>query len=163
MKINKKIIFTLFALTLVSCIAKKENEIVNFQDKNLNSKEPKISTKESYKKNDSEVKKNNTFYFEFDKYNLKKDQINTLKEHVNFIKKNNIDHVTIEGHTDEIGTSEYNIALGERRAKSIKMYLERKGINTEIISIISYGKEKPLFSGNNEFAHSKNRRAIIKY
>ena len=69
----------------------------------------------------------------------------------------------IEGHADERGTPEYNIALGERRAAAVKSYLQANGASGEQLSIISYGKEKPAVLGHNEAAYAKNRRAVITY
>lgn len=163
MKINKKTALIFFALTLISCVTKKNNEKINIQENKLNKQNLSNLKNKLSEIQEKEIKKNNTFYFEFDKYQITTNQTKILDKHINFIKQNNINNITIEGHTDEIGSSEYNIALGERRAKSIKMYLESQGINSEIISIISYGKEKPISIENNKSANSKNRRAVIKY
>ncbi|MGL4959463.1 MAG: OmpA family protein, partial [Plesiomonas sp.] len=71
--------------------------------------------------------------------------------------------VVVEGHADERGTPEYNIALGERRASAVKMYLQGRGVNAEQVSIVSYGKEKPAVLGHTEDAYAKNRRAVLVY
>ena len=74
------------------------------------------------------------------------------------MSKNPAVKIRIEGHTCEIGTGEYNLALGELRAKIAKKYLERVGVSSRRVSIISYGKERPLDPGHTEEARSKNRR-----
>lgn len=96
--------------------------------------------------------------FEFDKYSLKPDARNTLNKLASWMKTHQKYNVRIEGNCDERGTVEYNLALGERRAKSAMVYLERMGADKNRISTISYGKEKPLDPGHNEEAWMKNRR-----
>ena len=98
-------------------------------------------------------------YFEFDKYDIRPKDAEILKENAALLKKNNTFKVQIEGHCDERGTIEYNLALGERRANSTKKYLVSLGISPDRISTISYGKERPLDPGHNEEAWAKNRRA----
>ena len=71
--------------------------------------------------------------------------------------------VLIEGHADERGTPEYNIALGERRAKAVAKYLQTLGVQAEQLSIVSYGEEKPLDMSHTEDAFAKNRRAVLVY
>ncbi|MGP1955120.1 MAG: peptidoglycan-associated lipoprotein Pal, partial [Arsenophonus sp. NC-QC1-MAG3] len=84
-------------------------------------------------------------------------------QHATFLRSNPSIKVIVEGHTDERGTPEYNIALGERRANTVKFYLQSKGVNGKQIAIISYGKEKPAIQDNDEAAYAKNRRAILVY
>lgn len=98
-------------------------------------------------------------YFDFDKYDVRPEDALILKENAALLKKYSNVKIQIEGHCDERGTSEYNLALGERRANSTKNYLVSLGISTERISIISYGEEKPLDPGHGEEAWAKNRRA----
>ena len=78
------------------------------------------------------------------------------------LKSNNSSKVSIEGHCDERGTREYNLALGERRANSVKELLVLNGVDSKRISTVSFGEEKPAVSGSNESAWSKNRRAVVK-
>jgi len=96
--------------------------------------------------------------FDFDKFNLKPEAREILKQHADFLAKNKDINVTIEGHCDERGTAEYNLALGERRAKEALKYLKELGINAKRMKTVSYGKEKPLDQGHNEDAWAKNRR-----
>ena len=84
----------------------------------------------------------------------------TLRKQATFLRKNKKLNVTIEGHADERGTREYNLALGERRANAAKDYLMTYGISSDRISVLSYGKERPVDSGSNPLAWSKNRRAV---
>ena len=84
----------------------------------------------------------------------------TLRKQANYLRKNKNLSVTIEGHADERGTREYNLALGERRANAAKDYLMTYGISSDRISVLSYGKERPVDSGSNPLAWSKNRRSV---
>ena len=84
----------------------------------------------------------------------------TLRKQATYLRKNKKLNVTIEGHADERGTREYNLALGERRANAARDYLMTYGISGKRISVISYGKEKPVDSGSNALAWSKNRRSV---
>lgn len=96
--------------------------------------------------------------FDYDKYNLRPDAREILKQHADYLAKNKDVNVTIEGHCDERGTSEYNLALGERRAKEAMKYLTELGVNAKRMKTVSYGKEKPLDLGHDEAAWAKNRR-----
>ena len=84
----------------------------------------------------------------------------TLRKQAGWLRKNSNINVVLEGHADERGTREYNLALGERRANSAKDYLMTYGISSERISVLSYGKERPVDSGSNPLAWSKNRRSV---
>ncbi len=84
----------------------------------------------------------------------------TLRKQAAWLRKNSSINVVLEGHADERGTREYNLALGERRANSAKDYLMTYGISSDRISVLSYGKERPVDSGSNPLAWSKNRRSV---
>ena len=86
----------------------------------------------------------------------------TLRKQATFLRKNKKLNVTIEGHADERGTREYNLALGQRRAESVANYLVANGINRNRLITKSYGEERPLSLGSNDTAWSKNRRVEIK-
>ena len=104
-------------------------------------------------------------YFEFDSSTIRDDMKPVLDKNIEWIRKRQGVKVEIQGHADEKGTNEYNIALGERRAQGIKKYLADSGINEARISIISYGEERPADLGHTEEAWAKNRRVefvIIK-
>ena len=101
-----------------------------------------------------------TVYFDFDKSELRQDARDALSKNAEALLKNVADaKVKIEGHCDERGSDEYNLALGDRRAKSVAKYLATLGVKADRISTISYGKEKPAVQGSDEAAWSKNRRA----
>ena len=84
----------------------------------------------------------------------------TLRKQAAWLRQNSDVTVVVEGHADERGTREYNLALGERRANAAKDYLITYGISADRISVISYGKERPVDSGSNPLAWSKNRRSV---
>jgi len=84
----------------------------------------------------------------------------TLRKQASWLRKNSDISVVLEGHADERGTREYNLALGERRANAAKDYLMTYGVAANRISVISYGKERPVDSGSNPLAWSKNRRSV---
>jgi peptidoglycan-associated lipoprotein len=98
-------------------------------------------------------------HFDFDKYAIRSEDAHVLDGHARWLKANANDLLLIEGHCDERGTIEYNIALGERRAIAAKQYLTAQGISPARITTISYGKEKPQCTDHNEGCWAKNRRA----
>ncbi len=99
-------------------------------------------------------------FFAFDKYNLKADARGTLEKQAAWLNKWPAATITVEGHCDERGTREYNLALGERRANSVKDYLVALGVNPNRIKTISYGKERPVALGSNDAAWAQNRRGV---
>jgi peptidoglycan-associated lipoprotein len=98
-------------------------------------------------------------YFDFDKYDIRPEDAKTLDANATWLKSNGDNLVLIEGHCDERGTNEYNLALGERRAKSTMNYLVSQGIQANRITIISYGEERPVCTEKTEACWAKNRRA----
>ena len=97
--------------------------------------------------------------FDFDSSAIGPDARKILNVNADFLSKNRVSAIVVEGHCDERGTAEYNMALGQRRAQETKKYLVNLGINESKITTISYGDERPLDTGNNEEAWAKNRRA----
>ncbi|RLM23981.1 peptidoglycan-associated lipoprotein [Brenneria alni] len=122
-----------------------------------------MSSSEQARLQMQELQRNNIVYFDLDKYDIRSDFAQMLDSHAAFLRSNPSYKVTIEGHADERGTPEYNIALGERRANAVQMYLQGKGVSSDQISIVSYGKEKPAVLGHDEAAYAKNRRAVLVY
>ncbi|MFD1801750.1 peptidoglycan-associated lipoprotein Pal [Mixta tenebrionis] len=122
-----------------------------------------MSSEEQARLQMQQLQQNNIVYFDLDKYDIRSDFAQMLDAHATFLRSNPSYKVTVEGHADERGTPEYNIALGERRANAVKMYLQGKGVSADQISIVSYGKEKPAVLGHDEAAYSKNRRAVLVY
>jgi peptidoglycan-associated lipoprotein len=101
---------------------------------------------------------NEDVYFDYDAYVLSEPAKRILDEKVAFVKRYPKAKVTIEGHCDERGTTEYNLALGERRANSALQYMTNSGVNRTNLTTISYGKERPAATGHDEASWAKNRR-----
>ena len=99
-------------------------------------------------------------FFDFDKSRIRPDGEETLRRQSEFLRQNSTLTITVEGHCDERGTREYNLALGERRANAARNYLLSLGIAPERISTISYGKERPIVLGHNEAAWAQNRVGV---
>jgi len=97
-------------------------------------------------------------FFDFDKANIRDDQKAALNDNVGWLKGNTGAKLLVEGHCDERGTAEYNLGLGERRAKAVKDYLIAAGVAADRVSTISYGKERPFVLGHDESAWKWNRR-----
>ncbi|MDG3087722.1 peptidoglycan-associated lipoprotein Pal [Vibrio hannami] len=109
------------------------------------------------------LRQNQTVFFAFDNATVSGDYEEMLAAHAAFLSKDPSITVQVEGHADERGTPEYNIALGERRAMAVSKYLQALGVQADQIEIVSYGEEKPLVLGQSEEAYAKNRRAVIVY
>ncbi|MDY4280061.1 MAG: peptidoglycan-associated lipoprotein Pal [[Pasteurella] mairii] len=105
----------------------------------------------------------NTVYFGFDKFNIEGEYEQILDAHAAYLNATPASKVVVEGNTDERGTPEYNIALGQRRADAVKNFLSAKGVQAGQVSTVSYGEEKPAELGHDEAAYSKNRRAVLAY
>ncbi|MEM1112311.1 MAG: peptidoglycan-associated lipoprotein Pal [Pseudomonadota bacterium] len=101
------------------------------------------------------------FYFDFDSYTLKPEAQQALDAHINLLQGNS-DSVRLEGHTDERGSREYNMALGERRANAVRDYMVVNGIESYRIETVSYGEEQPQAYGSGETNWSQNRRVELK-
>lgn len=101
-------------------------------------------------------------YFDFDKFEIKSDYRTVLKENAAVLKKFPSIRVLVEGHCDARGTAEYNLALGERRARAVKEYLMVLGVPASQLEVVSYGEERPAVDGMTEAAWAKNRRAEFK-
>ena len=103
----------------------------------------------------------NVFYFEFDRSDLSAEARAALVHHANYLKETPSARYRLEGHADERGTREYNLALGERRAEGIQNYLIVNGASRSQIEIVSYGEEQPADRGSNDRAYQQNRRVQI--
>ena len=99
-------------------------------------------------------------FFAYDSYSLAASAQATLNKQAKWLKANPSVAIAVEGHADERGTREYNLALGDRRASAVKDYLMSQGISSNRISTISYGKERPVKSGSNDTAWAQNRRSV---
>jgi peptidoglycan-associated lipoprotein len=103
------------------------------------------------------------FYFDFDQAIVKRDGHMELNRHANAMKGDSSLRARLEGHGDERGTREYNLALGERRANAIRAYLVAQGVSSMQVEVISYGEEKPVSGGHNDASWAMNRRVEIVY
>lgn len=102
-------------------------------------------------------------YFDFDSYSIKADAQAQIEAHARFMKEGANRKVVIEGHTDERGGREYNLALGQKRAEAVRRALGVLGVNDSQMEAVSFGKEKPAATGNTEDAFAQNRRAELSY
>ena len=97
-------------------------------------------------------------YFDFDKSNIRNNQVASIEHNGEYLKSNVASKLLIEGNCDELGTNEYNLALGERRAMNAKKYLIKLGVESSRIRTVSYGEERPLFTGSEDSDYAYNRR-----
>ncbi len=102
-------------------------------------------------------------YFDFDSYVVKADAQPQIEAHARFLKASSARKVQIEGHTDERGGREYNLALGQKRAEAVRRSLGLLGVSDAQMEAVSYGKEKPAAEGHSEDAYAQNRRAELSY
>ena len=125
--------------------------------------EPTVSATASvaqYSDSDGEV--SGIIYFDYDKYDLSSSSILEIRQFASQVKSDSSSRVRVEGHCDERGTREYNLALGERRANTVADILVLNGVASSRITTVSYGEEKPTAYGSTESSWAKNRRAIVK-
>lgn len=102
-------------------------------------------------------------YFDYDSYVIKPEFQSLIEGHARFLKANPGRRIAIEGHTDERGGREYNLALGQRRSEAVRRALALLGVSDKQMEAVSFGKEKPAVPGNDESAWARNRRAEIVY
>ena len=121
-----------------------------------------VSVSDTYETKTTAVSTSATIYFDFDSYNLTTRSIQTLRGVVSSMKDNPSITLVLEGHADERGTREYNLALGQRRAESVADYLESREVERSRLVVKSYGEESPAVSASNERAWARNRRVEIK-
>lgn len=165
MQLNKVFKGLMLALPLVAVAACSSNKNDDQTDtsNNVPVTEQGPTAEELARQQLEQLKQTNIVYFGFDKYDVTSEYAQLLDAHAAFLRANPSVRITIEGHADERGTPEYNIALGERRANAVKMYLQGKGVSADQLSIVSYGKEKPAVLGHDGAAYAKNRRAVLVY
>ena len=106
---------------------------------------------------------NRVVHFDYDSSELSSEDYQTLQAHAQFLLANANSKLALTGHTDERGTREYNMALGERRAKAVQSYLITNGVNAGQLEAVSYGKEMPVNAGHDEAAYKENRRVELNY
>jgi peptidoglycan-associated lipoprotein len=160
---------TLLVLALGGCAAKQEPApeaaAVAAGDDEARLREARL--REEQARREAELRKkfeNADIHYDYDRYDLRQEARGILNEKAAFLAERSQTTVIIEGHCDERGSSAYNLALGEKRAKAASAYLEAMGVTGQRLETVSYGKERPLVMGNTEEAYAANRRAhfVIK-
>ncbi|MCW4151846.1 peptidoglycan-associated lipoprotein Pal [Halomonas sp. 18H] len=112
---------------------------------------------------DSRIPATRTIYFAFDSDTIRPEFQSVLNAHASFLRNNTNASVVLQGHTDERGTREYNLALGERRAGAVEEFLSVQGVSPSQVDVVSYGEERPAARGSNEQAYAQNRRVVFAY
>lgn len=125
--------------------------------------EPVMTPAEEMQQELMALENNQLVYFDFDRAAISSEYYNILDQHASFLVKNLGQSIVIEGHCDSRGTPEYNIALGESRAKSVQTYLLNAGVSSSQMSVVSYGEEKPVNNNMAEAAFAENRRGVLVY
>ncbi|NVJ59899.1 MAG: peptidoglycan-associated lipoprotein Pal [Gammaproteobacteria bacterium] len=164
--LGKSILVTLPAFFLFACSSTTENT-----DTGTTTTEPPQvevpdnveSEEDRMKRLNAEAREVRTVYFEFDDSTVKTQYQDLLKAHAWYLSRNPGVQVAIEGHADERGTPEYNLALGERRGNSVRDILMSYGVSSSQMRVVSYGEEKPANPSHNENAWEENRRAVLDY
>ena len=168
MRIIAVLLIIVLAFSIVGCGKKKVQQVDEAAEREAAeraaaeaAKKPELPEREAepvvpIRPEDVKLK---NIYFEFDKYDLTAESKSALSENASVMMKHSGFSILIEGHCDERGTEEYNLALGEKRALAARDYLVGFGIARDRISVISYGEEKPVDPRHNEEAWGKNRRA----
>lgn len=157
------------ALLLTACASKGDinegaSQIEDAQDQSTQIvDDAKVSGEDLKAEAEAALREQTVFYFGFDQSTIKEDGKKALKAHAKYLAANSSAKVTLEGHADERGTIEYNLALGERRSMSVRAYLMSNGAKAEQLKVVSYGEERPAVMGSSEDAYAKNRRVEVKY
>lgn len=112
---------------------------------------------------DSRIPEVRTIYFAFDSDTIRPEFQSVLQAHSRYLNANPGTSVILQGHTDERGTREYNLALGERRANAVKRYLDVQGVSPSQLEVVSYGEERPAVRGHTEEDYARNRRVVFAY
>ena len=124
---------------------------------------PEQKAEEQLRQKYEALRQEQIIYFGFDTATIQGQYGELLRAHAEFLVKNPSVKVLIEGHADERGTPEYNIALGEHRGQAVEKYLQSLGVSASQMSVVSYGEEKPMVKTRTEEAFAKNRRAVLVY
>ncbi|MDR5898256.1 peptidoglycan-associated lipoprotein Pal [Halomonas vilamensis] len=112
---------------------------------------------------DSRIPEVRTIYFDFDRDTIKSEYESVVMAHARYLRANPNAAVVLQGHTDERGTREYNLALGERRANAVQRFLNIQGVSNGQMSVVSFGEERPEARGQGEEAYARNRRVVFNY
>ncbi|WP_027671714.1 peptidoglycan-associated lipoprotein Pal [Rheinheimera baltica] len=169
-KVLKGLLIALPVLTLAACSSTSSTDQSGADTSSMPQEtvqvetvEKVVSPAEQMRQKLEALRQENTIYFDFDKATVRPEFIETLQAHGAFLTSNPSVRITVEGHSDERGTPEYNIALGERRAVAVVQYLQNLGVSSGQISTVSYGEEKPVDMSRSEAGFAKNRRAVLVY
>ncbi len=167
-----KLLISFFLVLFVASCATKQKDAADSSGSGSSSTDSSVSSEEgtitettgsgivSGSQEDLIVNVGDRVFFGYDSAELDSDALELLQDQVAWLKQYSSVSVTIEGHCDERGTREYNLALGEKRAQAVKNYLIGLGINPDRVSTISYGKERPAVVGSNDGAWAQNRRSV---
>jgi peptidoglycan-associated lipoprotein len=112
---------------------------------------------------DGRIPEVRTIYFDYDRDSIRPEFESVLVAHARYLRSNDNARAVLQGHTDERGTREYNLALGERRANAVKRFLEVQGVSPSKLEVVSYGEERPAVRGSGEESHAQNRRVVFAY
>lgn len=175
MNLKKTLSLTLLAtaLALAGCASKtKPEDNANAGQQGTGSYDPNRSSQTSVSGVDLSVSNipgegpvnvSHVVYFDFDSYTVKPEFQSTLQSHADFLRKAGNYTIALEGHTDDVGGSEYNLALGQRRADAVRQTLSLLGVPDSQMEAVSFGKEKPAAFGSGEDSRAENRRVQIRY
>ncbi|HDZ31746.1 MULTISPECIES: peptidoglycan-associated lipoprotein Pal [Pseudoalteromonas] len=176
-KILKGLLIAVPVMTLAACssssdidegAANQSNQGVVEQSTNTDTVEvatisPEQQAEEQLRQKYEALRQEQVIYFDFDTATVESKYADLLRAHAEFLVQNSSVKVLIEGHADERGTPEYNIALGEHRGQAVEKYLLSLGVSASQMSVVSYGEEKPMVKSRTESAFAKNRRAVLVY
>jgi len=176
-KILKGLLIAVPVMTLAACssssdidegAANQSNQGVVEQSMNNDTVEvatisPEQQAEEQLRQKYEALRQEQVIYFDFDTATVESKYADLLRAHAEFLVQNPSVKVLIEGHADERGTPEYNIALGENRGQAVEKYLLSLGVSASQMSVVSYGEEKPMVKSRTESAFAKNRRAVLVY
>lgn len=167
--INKLIIAATLSVVMVAC--KSTDDMAETDTDTTDQTRPETSSVDrgpqltpeqlAEQRAEEEALRTTVFYFEFDKSDLSAEAREALVYHARALMNNPGQRVRLEGHADERGTREYNLALGERRAQAVARYLQVQGVSSNQLEIVSYGEERPANPGTTEQAYSENRRVEL--
>lgn len=156
----KKLLMLFFVLVLVSACASGSKTVVEEEYDVIETQEDADAMNSNTNKVVEEIQVPDRVYFALNKYNITNDSAEILKLQSEWLKADPSINIIVEGHCDERGTREYNLALGERRANAVKNFLVKQGVSASRIKTISYGKERPVVLGSGEAIWAKNRTSI---
>jgi len=160
-KINSLFLIAVVAVGLSACSSGVKLDDVEAAKKNANVSDSKF-VNEPWNDPASPIYQK-SFYFDFDSYTVKSSDQGLINSHAQFLNSNKNQKIVIQGNTDDAGTSEYNLALGQKRSEAVRKLLGLLGVSDTQMEAVSFGKEKPKSLSNDEQGRAENRRADIVY